>query len=304
MIGRASSSPATTRMLLMLRHRRPLLDKLSLSASSSRYLSSSPSPSDSSSLYLWGTNTKGSLAAMVPEKSIQWEPAKFEDKLPSDSPIQQVVCGPTDTAIVTSAGEVYVAGENKSGQLGLGHKNPVPNFTKLEQLEDPVEKVALGPSAGACITQGGDLYTFGFGGSLVAGMGLLGHGDGESYESPKLVTSLVEDGVYAQDVTLGESHMTVLTTEGEVLTTGSSSYGRLGNGETSVDSLYLEPTEILQNVQAIAGGKSFTLALQDGVIYGFGRNHKGQLGTGFGMAVDMYAMEQGKYIIFIQLKIL
>jgi alpha-tubulin suppressor-like RCC1 family protein len=94
---------------------------------------------------------------------------------------------------------------------------------------------------------------------------------------------------------LGESHTTVLTTEGEVLTTGAGSYGRLGNGETSEDSLYFDAVEILQegNVTQIAGGKSFTLALtKEGVVYGWGRNHKGQLGTGFGMAVDMYSMEQ------------
>jgi alpha-tubulin suppressor-like RCC1 family protein len=153
--------------------------------------------------------------------------------------------------------------------------------------------MAFGPQIAALITTEGDLYTFGFGGSLVAGMGSLGHGNGESYTSPKRVESMVEDGCYAQDVVCGESHLTVLTTEGELLTTGASSYGRLGNGETSVDTLYLEPVEILREAKQIAGGKSFTLALDnDGVVHGWGRNHKGQLGTGFGMAVDMYSMEQ------------
>jgi alpha-tubulin suppressor-like RCC1 family protein len=79
-----------------------------------------------------------------------------------------------------------------------------------------------------------------------------------------------------------------------VLTTGAGSYGRLGNFET-VDQLYLEPVEILtpeSNIVSISGGKSFTLALsRDGVVYGWGRNHKGQLGTGLGLAVDMYAMQ-------------
>jgi len=121
---------------------------------------------------------------------------------------------------------------------------------------------------------------------------MLGHGDGQSYLQPKLVESLVEDGCYARQVTVGDSHMTVLTTEGEVLTTGAGSYGRLGNFDT-VDQLYLEQVELLASgIVQIAGGKSFTLALSsDGVIYGWGRNHKGQLGTGLGLAVDMYAMQ-------------
>jgi len=109
------------------------------------------------------------------------------------------------------------------------------------------------------------------------------------------VESLVEDGCKVKDVTLGESHTTVLTSDGEVLTTGAANYGRLGNGETSEDTLYFDTVEILPSeaITQIAGGESFTLALtKEGVIYGWGRNNKGQLGTGFGMAVDMYAMEQ------------
>lgn len=213
--------------------------------------------------------------------------------------IRQVICGATDTALLLSNGSVYVVGTNKSGLLGVGHTGPVRQLTKVTydlegNILPPMSQVVLGSQSSAMVSQNGDeLYTCGFGGSVVSGMGGLGHGNGESYSSPKLVDSLIEDGCSVQDVTLGESHMTVLTTEGEVLTTGASSYGRLGNGETSLDQLYLEPIELLQTATQIAGGKSFTLALSpEGVIYGWGRNHKGQLGTGFGMAVDMYSMEQ------------
>jgi len=191
---------------------------------------------------------------------------------------------------------VWVAGENKNGQLGLGHKNPVPTPTELKV--DGVEKFRkgiIGVNTGALIAESGELYTFGFGGSALQGIGCLGHGDGESYLTPKLVESLVEDGCQVEDIALGESHTTVLTTEGEVLTTGASDYGRLGNGETSEDTLYFDAVEILpsETITQIAGGESFTLALtNEGVIYGWGKNAKGQLGTGYGMAVDMYAMEQ------------
>jgi alpha-tubulin suppressor-like RCC1 family protein len=251
-------------------------------------------------LYTWGTNKSGCLLqeSQVGASTIVWEPSKVIDThhLPQaiDSP-SSVTCGCAETSVVTADGKVYVVGDNKEGQLGLGHKNPVPTLTEIPNIP-PMSKMALGPSTGALITKDrGDLYTFGFGGSVVHGMGVLGHGNGESYLHPTLVESLVEDGCSVADVVLGEAHTTVLTTEGEVLTCGVGSYGRLGNGETSEDSLYFDSVEILQegSVTQIAGGKSFTLALtKDGVIYGWGRNHKGQLGTGFGMAVDMYSMEQ------------
>ena len=258
---------------------------------------------------MWGTDTSGSL----------WKPPDRKDEAMVDVPaevdyrgligggpsssddarIARVVCGPTDTAVITEAGRCYVTGENKSGQLGVGHKEPVRTPTEITlPSEDPaaatVRDVALGPTFAAYVDSAGDLYTAGFGGSAFAGMGCLGHGDTLPRTAPTLVESLVEDGCRVRQVAVGESHTTVLTEEGEVLCCGAGSYGRLGNFET-VDQLYLEPVELLTpetGIVRIAGGKSFTLALsREGVIYGWGRNHKGQLGTGLGLAVDMYAMQ-------------
>jgi len=227
------------------------------------------------------------------------EPAKVEDwkekilKANKDEEdnmkIQSISCGVTDTAIILTNGNCYVCGKNASGQLGLGHKDPVPELTFLS---GNVQQIELGQNFSAYVTTGGDLYTFGFGGSAFGGMGCLGHGNGESYLEPKCVVSLIEDGCYAKQVQVGDSHLTVLTTEGEVLTCGSGSYGRLGNSDSG-DQLYLEPVELLSNgVEKISGGKSYTLALsEDGTLYGWGRNDKFQIGTGYGLAVDMYAME-------------
>lgn len=264
---------------------------------------------------MWGTDSKGSL--LKPAERADEKKLDVPTEIPAedwkkafglvntdidtaatdiDMTIQSVTCGPTDTAWILSDGRCFVAGENKQGQAGVGHKDPVSTPTEIilptASCHTGVQQVALGSYFSAFVDTAGDLYTAGFGGSTFSGMGYLGHGDGESYDSPKLVESLVKDGCIVHSVQVGEAHMTVLTTEGEVLTAGAGSYGRLGNFET-IDQLYLEPVEILTTgVLQIAGGKSFTLALtEEGVLYGWGRNHKGQLGTGYGMAVDMYAME-------------
>ena len=278
---------------------------------------------------MWGTDTAGSL----------WKPIDRRDEAMLDVPfpidnrtwmkpdtavnnsadedsnnkneeeeetIRKVVCGPTDTAVLTSAGRLFVSGGNAHGQLGVGHANPVREPTALILPSDDgistttattttkVQDVALGVNCAAFVDTAGDLYTCGFGGSTLAGAGCLGHGDLTSRHQPTLVTSLVEDGCAVEQVVIGEAHLTVLTTEGEILCTGAGSYGRLGNLDT-LDQLYLEPVELLtpdSGIIQIAGGKSFTLALsKDGVVYGWGRNHKGQLGTGLGLAVDMYAMQ-------------
>jgi alpha-tubulin suppressor-like RCC1 family protein len=258
---------------------------------------------------MWGTDSKGTLLKpedRADEKKID-VPTPFADlqtalgleATPDGSAavsIKSVSCGPTDTAWILQDGRCFVGGENKQGQAGVGHKNPVLKPTQItlpsEKPGTAVKTVAMGSNFSAFVDAAGDLYTAGFGGSNFSGSGYLGHGDGESYLEPKLVESLVQDGCTVDQVEVGEAHITVLTTEGEVLTAGAGSYGRLGNFET-IDQLYLEPVEILtQGVTQIAGGKSFTLALtNEGVLYGWGRNHKGQLGTGLGLAVDMYAME-------------
>lgn len=206
--------------------------------------------------------------------------------------LQQIFCGATGTAMVLNDGRCFVFGSNKNGELGIGG----PKFTETPvhvPLPDPVAKVSLGPNFSAFLTTTGDLYTCGYGGSAVNGMGCLGHGNMESYQSPKLVNSLVEDGCYASDVHCGEYSMTVLTTEGEVLTCGTGSFGRLGNLET-LDQLYLEPVEMIagDDVVQIASGFAFSLALnKGGIVHAWGKNNEGQLGAGVGLAVDVYAME-------------
>ena len=129
---------------------------------------------------------------------------------------------------------------------------------------------------------------------LQNGVGCLGLGYDQEYaEVPTLVRSLVEDGCYTADVAVGDSHMVVLTTEGEILTTGGGAWGRLGNLQPD-DQAFLEPVELLagENIIQISGGAEFSLALtKDGVVFAWGKNHKGQCGTGNSMSVDMYAME-------------
>jgi len=275
-----------------------------------------------SNLYMWGTDSSGSVLQPPPSQrlqadkkqarfdipmSVDWKAAMNitaadeEKESNDDVKVVKVICGATDTAWILSDGRCFVSGENKQGQLGQGHKKPIETPVQVTIQNDkgevvPIRDACLGPNHAAFVdAEMGDLYTCGFGGSTFAGMGALGHGDSEEYLTPTRVESLVEDGCSVAQVQIGEAHMTVLTTEGEVLTTGAGSYGRLGNFETR-DQLYLEPTEVLTpatGITQIAGGKSFTLALAaaEGVVYGWGRNHKGQLGTGLGLAVDMYAMQ-------------
>lgn len=218
--------------------------------------------------------------------------------------VQSMHCGPTGTAVIFSDNTCCTFGQNESGQLGHGHNNAVltptfitpPDSTPLHSNE--ISQIALGANFSAIIDTHGDLYTCGHNGSTMqTGVGCLGHGyfQQEYLYTPTIVQSLVKDACYASQVAVGNFHMTVLTTEGEVLTCGAGAYGRCGNLDP-VDQLFLEPVEMLaaeKDIVQISGGKDFTLALTggDGIIFAWGRNHRGQCGTGSGLGVDMYAME-------------
>ena len=268
---------------------------------------STASPKPQQSLYMWGTDHHGSLCKPHDRRDetvldVPMRVENLQDYMSVDDDdddtastrsiqdLQHVICGPTDTAFLFSDGTCHVAGENKHGQLGVGHVQPVSKFHKLPFAA--IQSISLGPHTSGILTADGDLYTAGMGSSMSSGTGFLGQGEGNSCHQHQRVDSLVQDGCLAKKVQMSEYHTTVLTTEGEVLSCGAGSYGRLGNFETN-DQLYLEPVELLStNIVDIVGGKGFTLALSDdGVVYAWGRNHKGQLGLGFGLAVDMYAMQ-------------
>jgi alpha-tubulin suppressor-like RCC1 family protein len=215
-------------------------------------------------LYMWGTDTKGSLLKPkdradekivdVPQRIDGATQGSFyvgsssasEDETTSptlsttlqDAALSRIVCGATDTAYLLSDGSCFVTGENKQGQLGVGHKNPVstpvqlvlppPTIVDDDNFESAssesaaaaagVVDLALGPSFAAAVDSRGNLYTCGLGGSVIAGFGMLGHGSADSLAEFRHVESLVEDGCRVRQVQVGESHMVVLTTEGEVRT--------------------------------------------------------------------------------------
>jgi len=132
-------------------------------------------------MYMWGTDKKGSLLKPsdrqdetkldVPAR-VDWRTAFGVES--DDVKLRKVICGDTDTAWLLSDGSCYVAGENKQGQLGLGHQNPVERPIRVEMPDDQrttdrIRDVALGSNSAAWIDDAGDLYTAGFGGSAFAG---------------------------------------------------------------------------------------------------------------------------------------
>jgi alpha-tubulin suppressor-like RCC1 family protein len=88
----------------------------------------------------------------------------------------------------------------------------------------------------------------------------------------------------------GAAFSMALKSDGTVWTWGRSAFGELGNGVAGPDVEVHVPRMVtnLSNVVQIAGGAHFALALcSNGLVYSWGNNDNGQLGTGDSTEIDL-----------------
>ena len=159
--------------------------------------------------------------------------------LPKSSDVVQLACGDSHSLIVDGQGHVYCWGANSCGQVGISIKDPrTTNDTDgvshvsvpvlLEALQDQVVvSVACGEAHSLCVTNRGDLYSWG-----ACSCGQLGIGDqndlprdqeGYPYQpNPALVTVGFE-GRSVLRVACGGVHNLAITESSSSLATSISS---------------------------------------------------------------------------------
>jgi alpha-tubulin suppressor-like RCC1 family protein len=84
----------------------------------------------------------------------------------------------------------------------------------------------------------------------------------------------------ATQISAGGDHSLALLSTGHVLAWGNGEYGQTGNGRAASHSLPVEVPS-LKEVEAVAAGGSFNLALKGHKVYAWGRNNRGQVPIGF-----------------------
>lgn len=134
--------------------------------------------------------------------------------------------------------------------------------------------VSCGRSHTLAVTNNG-VYAWG-----ASQFGQLGLGRILQCPNPELVTSLAQEIMV--DAVAGQYHSVALTIDGRVFTWGWGVHGQLGHGDTEEKNLPTLVTSLLGTVVChISAGHAHTLTLSaDGLVYAFGCNIFGQLGTG------------------------
>eukprot|EP00887_Chlorella_sp_A99_P000742 scaffold5.g742.t1 len=224
-------------------------------------------------VYAWGRGDCGQLGLGSSEDVGQ--PRCVEGLLGKD--VVDAAAGAFHTAAVTSEGELYVAGSNDSGQLGVKGEEQVLVPTRVGALENyQVDLVSCGAAHTVAVTDAGVVVACGL---AEYGQLGLGPGAGASVDHPRMVRAL--KGARVVRVAVGGNHTLALGADGCVWSAGDDSFGALGRGGGAADVprpvLPLWPLGIVM----VAAGDNHSAALTlDGRLLTWGRGKHGQLGLG------------------------
>ena len=113
-------------------------------------------------IWAWGANNYGQLglATMSEQENC---PVKIVTSVPGEL-CRQIVGGGGHTLMLGHDGSVHGTGWNHVGQLGLGHTDPVTQFTKLDLTfcgDTKIVSLAAGWDFSLLLTEHGDVYSCG-----------------------------------------------------------------------------------------------------------------------------------------------
>ncbi|XP_022087391.1 probable E3 ubiquitin-protein ligase HERC4 [Acanthaster planci] len=190
--------------------------------------------------------------------------------------VSEVACGLQHSVFLLRDGTVYTCGSNDKGQLG--HDMPGRTPGQVTALETYViRRVACGDAFTVVTAENGTVLSWGDDSCGQCGLGTEGR---ECKRRPRLLKQLSVHHVV--QVACGGAHSIALTRGGKLFVWGDNTYGQLGLGHILQKCLE-RPNEItslhgLPVMRVACGGAHSFVVSVSGTIFGWGRNHCGQLG--------------------------
>ncbi|XP_022625807.1 probable E3 ubiquitin-protein ligase HERC3 isoform X2 [Seriola dumerili] len=226
-------------------------------------------------VFAWGAGEGGQLGLGTAEVAVRIP--RLVKRL-CDHRISQVMCGNQHCIALSRDGQLFTWGQNTSGQLGLGKGEPSKLFPHpLKSLAGiPLAQITAGGDHSFALSLSGAV--FGWGKNRA---GQLGLNDKQDRAVPCHIKFLRSQKVVY--ISCGDEHTAALTKDGGLFTFGDGSWGQLGHGSTNNELLPRRVLELMgTEVSQITCGRHHTLAFvpSSGMVYAFGCNSHGQLGTG------------------------
>ncbi|XP_035275296.1 probable E3 ubiquitin-protein ligase HERC3 isoform X2 [Anguilla anguilla] len=226
-------------------------------------------------VFTWGAGGGGQLGLGTAEEAVRIP--RLIKKL-CEHRISQIMCGNQHCIALSKDGQLFTWGQNSSGQLGLGKGRPCSLSPQpLKSLSGiPLAQITAGGDHSFALSLSGAVFGWGKNSA-----GQLGLNDEQDRAVPCHIKFLrTQKVVY---ISCGEEHTAALTKDGGLFTFGDGSQGQLGHDSTNNELLPRRVLELMgSEVSQIACGRQHTLAFvpSSGLVYAFGCNSKGQLGTG------------------------
>ncbi|XP_064007999.1 X-linked retinitis pigmentosa GTPase regulator isoform X2 [Pogoniulus pusillus] len=222
-------------------------------------------------LYMFGSNNWGQLG--LGSKTTVSKPTCIKALKPEKTKL--AVCGRNHTLVYTEKGNVYAAGGNSEGQLGLGDTEERTTFHLISFFtnQHKIKQLAAGSYTSAAVTEDGQLFVWGDNSE-----GQLGLAD----EACVCVPCQVDVGKPVSSISCGYYHSALITGDGELYTFGEPENGKLGLlPEQLKNNRIPQPVlGIMEKVNKVACGGEHTVVLTETDVYTFGLGQHGQLGHG------------------------
>ncbi|XP_057267803.1 X-linked retinitis pigmentosa GTPase regulator isoform X1 [Pezoporus wallicus] len=222
-------------------------------------------------LYMFGSNNWGQLG--LGSKSTVSKPTCVKALKPEKTKL--AVCGRNHTLVYTEKGNVYAAGGNSEGQLGLGDTEERTTFHLIRFFtnQHKIKQLAAGSYTSAAVTEDGQLFVWGDNSE-----GQIGLAD----EACVSIPCQVDVGKPVSSVSCGYYHSALITGDGELYTFGEPENGKLGlMPEQLKNNRVPQPVMgIVEKVNKVACGGEHTVVLTETNVYTFGLGQHGQLGHG------------------------
>ncbi|XP_036419054.1 retinitis pigmentosa GTPase regulator b [Colossoma macropomum] len=222
-------------------------------------------------LFMFGSNNWGQLG--LGTKTSVNKPTCV--KALKSEKVKLVACGRTHTLVYTSCGNLYAAGGNNEGQLGLGDYEERASFQLVDFFtkHGPIKMLAAGSNTSAALMQDGKLYVWGDNSEGQIGLGK---------EAGAVTPRELSVGRRVAWVSCGYYHSAFVTVDGALFTFGERDCGKLGLSPAQLPN-HKVPQHvegISERVLQVACGGGHTVAFTENYLYSFGLGQFGQLGHG------------------------
>ena len=215
---------------------------------------------DDGNVYTWGANESGQLGiGSVDDKST---PQKVSFDLAVGEYIIRISAGDNFAMALTSAGDVYVWGNNDYSQMGLGNTMAHSDFYSPSKIESITGATMITAGANhAMVYAVGKVYTWGANDS-----GQLGKGTDTFSAStdgvPKEIN--IPTSIATVDQIIARGDYSAIISDGKAYLWGANGNYQLGNNsDTNVLSVPDTALNIEENIQAMALGYSHIVAITE-----------------------------------------